>query len=300
MAVLESKPFLAPSRTAVTAEIEVVEPATAGEDISDVWEPGQRIVLRCRAELTPDFWTQTGISTNEQVSLVGNATCLPARATWRSSALFSERDGAWVAETLVEIDGGVIAVEILADALVVGPARTGSTDPRNAIHAGAKLWQLPRPLKLALENDQAAFPTTAISFAQTGRREVPWVVEPSLDADPRWSVSSAIRLYINSDSNLAPSVLDGTAPEDVYALIQSDIHLVVFHRLTNWRDTIPPNQMENIAERDLDSLAALGASLARNIGIPLSEALRMSTEEPSNLIARSREALRFGRSDEAS
>lgn len=300
MAVLESKPFLAPSRTAVTAGIEVVEPASTVEDISDTWEPGQRIVLRCRAELAPDFWTQTGIPPDEQIRLVGNATCLPARATWRSSALFSERDGTWVAETLVEIDGGVIAVEILADVWVVGPARTGSADPRNAIHAGAKLWQLLRPLKLELESDHAAFPTTAISFAQTGRRDVPWIVEPSLDADPTWSVSSAIRLYINSDSILAPSILDGTAPEDVYALIQSDIHLVVFHRLTNWRDTIPPSRMEHIADDDHGSLAALGASLARNIGIPLSEALRMSMEEPSNLIARSREALRFGRSDEPS
>src|SRR5699024_12266786 len=90
MAVLESKPFLAPSHTAVNAEIEVVEPASEVGDISERWEPGQRIVLRCRAELSPDFWTQTGISPDEEISLVGNATCLPARATWRSSASRSE------------------------------------------------------------------------------------------------------------------------------------------------------------------------------------------------------------------
>lgn len=296
MAVLEARPYLAPRSTAVKAELEIVEPASAVEDLADVWEPGQRIVLRCRAELAPEFWSQSGISSEERVMLVGSSTCLPARATWRSSADFTERDGSWVAETLVEIDGGVIAVEILADIWVVGPARTGSDDPRNAIHEGAKLWQLPRPVKLELESEEAAFPTTAISFAQTGRGDVPWIVEPSLDADPTRNVSSAIRLYVNSDSDLAESILDGTASEDMYALIQSDIHLVVFHRLSHWRDAVPPQQMEEIAEQDHETLAALGAALARNIGLPLSEALRMAQEEPTKLIARSREALQFGRS----
>src|SRR5690625_2628570 len=185
MAVLESKPFLAPARSAVAAEIEVVEPAVAVEELASEWEPGQRIVIRCRAELKPEFWSQASIPIGEQVMLVGIATCLPARATWRSSAVFTERDGAWVAETLVEIDGGVIAVEILADTWIIGPGRTGSSDPRNAVHAGAKLWQLPRPLKLGLESDDAAFPTTALPFAQTGRRDGPWRGAPQLAADPR-------------------------------------------------------------------------------------------------------------------
>lgn len=298
MAVLESRPFLAPARSAVTTELEVIEPASTIEGLSDVWEPGQRIVLRCRAELAPEFWTQTGIPSTEPVMLVGNATCLPARATWRSSAAFAENDGRWTAETLVEIDGGVIAVEVLADVWVVGPARTGSIDQRNAIHPGAKLWQRASPAKIQLESDDAAFPTTAISFSQTGRGDVPWIVEPSLDADPTHSVSSAIRLYINSDSPLAEDILEGSATEDIYALIQSDIHLVVFHRLANWRDAMPPQQMEDIAEHDHETLAALGAALARDIGLPLSEALRLAKEEPTKLIARSREALRFGRTDE--
>lgn len=294
MAVLESKPFLAPFSTSVRPSIEVIEPETSIEELADVWEPGQRIVLRCRAELSEDFWAQTGIPTSEDITLVGIATCLPARATWRATARFVEKDDMWVAETLVEVDGGVIAVEVLADLWVVGPGRTGSTDPRNAVHLGAKLWQLPRPLRLGLESEDAAFPTTAISFAQTGRRDVPWVVEPTADAEPAWKVSSAIRLYVNVDSLLAPAILEGTASEDTYALIQSDIHLVVLHRLANWRDTMTPHQMEQIAEEDHESLAALGQLVAQGIGLPLSEAMRMSREEPANLIARSREALRFG------
>lgn len=301
MAVLESRPFRAPSRTSVKSEIEVVEPAgTSIEEIADVWEPGQRIVLHCRAELSSDFWSQTGIPMDEQVSLVGSATCLPARATWRSTAEFTDEDDVWTAETLLEIDGGVIAVELLADTWIVGPARTGSPDPRNAIHEGAKLWQREQPAKLTLESHQAAFPTTAISFAQTGRRDVPWTAEANPDADPSWSVSSAIRLYINTESELAPAILDGTAPEDIFALIQSDIHLVVFHRLAAWRDTVPPSRMATLAEEDVESLSALGASLAQSIGLPLGEAVRLADEEPLSLAARSREALRFGRSSDPS
>lgn len=294
MAVLESKPFLAPFSASVSTDIELIEPAASMDELADVWEPGQRIVLRCRAELAPDFWAQTEIPSDEPLTLVGIATCLPARATWRSTARFIEKDGTWIAETLVEIDGGVIAVEVLADIWIVGPGRTGSTDPRNAVHLGAKLWQLPRPLRLGLESDDAAFPTTALSFAQTGRRDVPWIVEPTPEAEPAWRVSTAIRLYVNVDSHLAAEILAGTAVEDVYSLIQSDIHLVVLHKLANWRDTMTPRQMEDIAERDHESLAALGLLLAQSIGLPLGEAMRMSREEPANLIARSREALRFG------
>ena len=294
MAVLESKPFLAPFSASVSTSIEVLEPAALVEELADVWEPGQRIVLRCRAELAPDFWAQTGISSDEAITMVGIATCLPARATWRATARFTEQDGVWSAEALVEIDGGVIAVEVLADIWIVGPGRTGSTDPRNAVHLGAKLWQLPRPLRLGLESDDATFPTTALSFAQTSRRDVPWVVEATPEAEPAWRVSSAIRLYVNVDSHLAREILEGTAAEDIYSLIQSDIHLVVFHKLANWRDTMTPRQMEDIAEHDHETLAALGLLLAQSIGLPLSEAMRMAREEPANLLARSREALRFG------
>ena len=95
MAVLESKPYLAPFSTSVNTSIEVLEPATTVEELADVWEPGQRIVLRCHAELAQDFWAQTGIPSDEAITMVGIATCLPARATWRATARFTEQDGAW-------------------------------------------------------------------------------------------------------------------------------------------------------------------------------------------------------------
>ncbi len=86
MAVLESRPFLAPSRSSVRAQIDVVEPDTSIERIGDVWEPGgQRIVLRVDAELSPEFWSQTEIDRSEEILLVGIASCLPARESWRGT-----------------------------------------------------------------------------------------------------------------------------------------------------------------------------------------------------------------------
>lgn len=294
MAVLESRPFRAPDKSAVGVQIELVEPSVPFEEIADSWETGQRIVLRYRAALSDDFWEQTGIDPSEPVSLVALGTCLPARARWRQSATFQRTAEGWSASTLLTIDGSVVAVELVADAWIVGPGRTGSDDPTLAIHEGAKLWQFPQPTTLRLQSDQAAFPTTAISFSQTGRQAVPWTVEADPDAEPDRHVSSSIRLYVNTDSELAASLLDGSAAEDFFALVQCDIQLAVLHRLAMWRDSVPPQQMERIAEQDVDTLAALGASIAQGIGLPLAEALRLAAEEPLRLSARSREALRFG------
>lgn len=145
MAVLESRPFLAPSRSAVHVDVSLIEPATEIERISELWETGRWIVLRLRATLEDDFWEQTSILRDEPVLLVGLVTCLPARANWRRDSTFRLHDGIWEAETLVEVDGSVATVELIADAWIVGPGRTGSQDPSTAIHAGAKLWQTRRP-----------------------------------------------------------------------------------------------------------------------------------------------------------
>lgn len=295
MAGVETRPFRAPTTSAVDVEIELVEPRVPIEELATGWEPGRRIVLRVRAELSPRFWEQTDMPLDEKVHLVGIATCLPARANWRSMAIFTHSGDGWTAETLVEIDGNVVAVEVLADAYVVGNGRTGSPDPDRSVHVGAKLWQLPNPIRLPLEDERSAFPTTPISFGETGRRDVPWTIEVTPDADPKWSISSAIRLYLNTDSGLSVTIAEGTASEDVFALIQSDIHLVVFHRLAAWHDTVPPTLMEQIADVDPGTMAALGASIAEGLGIPLGEALRLAREEPLELVARSRESLAFGR-----
>ncbi|MCF2586106.1 hypothetical protein [Brevibacterium sp. UCMA 11752] len=294
MAILESRPYLTPERTAVKVDIQIVEPATGKDSLSTVWEPGQQIKLRFRATLSESFWTQTQIEPDEPVQLVGVASCLPARATWRQTAHFEKVDGEWRAESMLDIDGSVIAVEVKVDAWVVGSGRIVSDNPFAANHTGAKLWQLVAPLVLKLENNQAAFPTTAISFDRTGRLQTPWIVELNPSAEPDWRIDSAVRLYVNTDLPSASALLDGSAPDDYYSLIQCDIQFAILHHLASWADSVPVSQIATMAEADHTTMAAFGSQISKSLGLPLVEALRIVVEEPVKLTYRSREAFRFG------
>lgn len=295
MAILESRPFLTPERGAVKVDIQIVEPTTGSSSLATVWEPGQQIKLKYRATLNESFWAQTQIEPDEVVQLVGIASCLPARASWRTTARFEKVEGKWQAESTLEIDGSVIAVEIKIDAWVVGSGRIVSEDPYAAHHAGAKLWQLDTPQILKLEDSHAAFPTTAISFERTGRLQAPWVIELNPSAEPDWRVDSSVRLYINTDLPSASALLDGSMPDDYYSLIQGDIQFAVLYQLASWADSIPATQIASIAVADYTTLAALGMHVSNTLGLPLAEALRLIVEEPVKLIYRSREAFQFGR-----
>lgn len=298
MAVFESRPYRTPSPRAVSVAVELTSPAVEMERIRDAWEPGQDLTLRYQATLSEEFWAQTGIEPGEDVRLVAIATCHPARMSWRSSRGFDLVDGDWRSELELEVDGAVVAVEVLLDVWIVGPGRTGNVDPARAVHAGAKLWQMSSPTKLKLEDEQPSFPTSAISFERTDRRDVPWSVELAADADPSWSISAAVRLYVNTDSHLTAQIVEGTADDDLFALIEADIHLAVLHRLARWKNSISPAEMQLTADSDHESLAALGASFAGSLGLQLNEALRLADDEPLELTARSREALRFGKKKE--
>lgn len=294
MAILESRPFLTPERASVKVDIEIVEPGIGRESLATAWEPGQQIKLKFLASLSESFWVQTQIEPDESVQLVGVASCLPARASWRTTANFEKTEDGWQAESTLEIDGSVVAVEIRVDAWVVGPGRIVSENPHASNHAGARLWQLATAQVLKLEDNQATFPTTAISFERTGRLRTPWIVELNPSAEPDWTVDSAVRLYVNTDLPSASALLEGSMPDDYYSLIQSDIQFAVLHQLASWLDSIPATQIASTAETDYTSLAALGIQIAKGLGLPLVEALRLVVEEPTRLTYWFREAFRFG------
>lgn len=238
------------------------------------------------------------LAPEEGAELLGIITCLPARARWTSrTPLLRKGHGEWSAEVLVEADGSTAAVQLEADAWIVGAARTGSTSELHARHRAAKLWQLPRPIILPLEDEQPGFPITALSFTQTGRRATPWSAEVDQGAEPDWSISGAVRLYVNTDLEIGAAILDERADADVLALIESDIHLAVLHRLASWGDIMTAERMVSEAEKSSDSLAALGANIAARLGLPLGEAMRLARESPLELVARFRESLRFHRGE---
>lgn len=293
MPAIESRPYRVPPSRAAVASIHLLDPDVSFEELPDVWEPGRDLTVEVTASLAPDFWEIAGVGTDEELSLVTSITCLAARTKWRESVPFSAESGVWVASLTMVVDGSSVAVEALIDVAVVGPGRTGHPDPARAVHRGARLWQLPAPPKLQFERLGSDFPTSAVSFEQTMRLRLPWVVEIAHEADPTWGVTSAIRLYVNTDFATAERILDGTAESIVYESIQADIYVSVLHQLAAWRTSYTPIAMNEIVREEPTSLAALGANVSSALGLDLELALRLASEEPGRLLDRAREAAGF-------
>ena len=293
MATTESRPYRTPAATSVQARLEFVDPAFGDEDIANVWSPGDDIALRGTAILSDQFWIETGIDKGEDVRLVAVATCAPARIRWRADSRFEVSDEGWTAFVDLTATGSDLAVSLSADLWVVGPGRTGSPDPANAVHESAKLWQLATPLTLSLERDDADFPTSALSFSQTGRRAVPWAVETVPDAEPHWSISSSIRLFVNTDMEACHPIVEGTAAASTYAAIETDVHMSVLRLLGSWRNVVDGAALTAFAEEDFRCLAALGLGITTSLGLTIDEGCRLAMEDPLALTNRSREALNF-------
>ncbi|GEM_PF-4473677 len=290
MPAIESRPYRVPAQQSVTSRVQVTSPEIALEEIPDVWEPGQDLAFRISAELSPEFWPETGIDQDEEVTLVGTVTCLAARTRWRGAVVFNAHDDRWIAAVDVEVDGSAIAVELLVDVAVVGPGRTGHPDPTRAIHHAARLWGIPAAVRAPLENLGDVFPTSAVGFSTSGRRRIPWSVEVSHDAEPHWALSSAIRLFINTDLDVGEEILAGSAHPSVYQAIQADILSAALLHLASVRDGYSMATITESIETDVSSFAAFCAHLSAKLGFDLEVALRLASEEPMQLIERAREA----------
>ncbi|WP_417555694.1 hypothetical protein [Microbacterium sp.] len=271
----------------------LLSPAVSLEELPDVWEPGQDLVFHITSELSPEFWTETGIPHTDKVTLVGSVTCLAARTRWRGAASFELVDGRWLATLDVEVDGSAIAVEALIDITVVGPGRTGHPDPMFALHRAARLWTLPSAIRVPFERLGDVFPTSAVSFSATHRLRVPWSVDVAHDAEPQWGLTSAVRLYINTDMLVGEQILDGTAPRSIFQAIQADIFCAVLLHLASVRDGYSMTSIIESAEDDIESFAAFCAHVSSTLGFDLEIALRLCLEEPMQLIERAREASGF-------
>jgi hypothetical protein len=293
MAIIETRPYLTPSSSSVEATITLASNDLEIERIGDDWTPGDDLVFRCVAFLADSFWEETQIDKEEEISLVVVVACSSARARWRAQAPFVAVDHRWRAELDIVVDGSEIAVDLTLDVWVVGPGRTGSSNAAHAVHQGAKLWQRGAPMWIPLENGSTDFPTSALSFSRTGRRAVPWVVEISSEAEPHWSISGSVRLFVNTDFEICHSIVDGTASEDVYSAITCDIHLAVLHQIGSWRDSVNALELEATAENNHGCIAAMGAVIALSLGLTLDEACRLAIEDPLGLAARSRESVEY-------
>lgn len=291
MPAIESRPYRVPGQQSVTASVQALSPDVALDEIPDHWEPGHDLVFRITATLSPAFWQETEIDQNEDLTLTGTITCLAARTRWRAAAVFRSREeDHWTANVDIAVDGSAVAVELLIDVAVVGPGRTGHPDPVRAIHRAARLWGLPAAVRAPLEKLGDVFPTSAVSFSTTGRRRVPWSVDISHDAEPHWGLSSAIRLYINTDLTVGEDILEGSAHPSAYQAIQADILSAALLHLATVREGYSMAVISESIENDVSSFAAFCAHVAAKLGFDLEVALRLAREEPMQLVERAREA----------
>ncbi len=133
MAIAETRPFLTPAPRSVSTTLVVTSPGSESA-ISDVWNPGDDVVVRGTATLGESFWGETTIPRDEDVWLVGIASCMPARSRWRTQSVFRMVDGVWTAAVELTANGSELAVELTVDLWIVGQGRTASQNPANAIH----------------------------------------------------------------------------------------------------------------------------------------------------------------------
>lgn len=293
MPAIESRPFRVPAQRSVGVQVSVLSPAVSLEEIPDIWEPGQDLVFQITSELSPEFWVETDIPQSERITLVGSVTCLAARTRWREATTFEFVDNRWVATMNVEVDGSAIAVEAIIDIAIVGPGRTDHPDPRFAVHRAARLWTLPSAIRVPFEQLGDVFPTSAVSFSATSRRRIPWSVDVAHDAEPQWGLTSAVRLYVNTDMHAGEQILDGTANRSVYQAIQADIFCAVLLHLASIRDGYSMTSIIESAEEDVGSFAAFCAHVSSTLGFDLEIALRLCLEEPMQVVERAREASGF-------
>lgn len=287
MVAIETRPYKTANSSSVDTVVSVVSPELAGAKLSNVWQTGQDIEFEFQATVKENFWRETEVPWNKEVTVVGIASCPVARKRWaiRKTITFAFADSPIILP--LRIPGNEIAHELRVDLWVVGPGVVGN----GAVHEGAKLWELKDQLSYALESGEQAFPTSAISFAESGRPNLPWIVEIDPEAKPNWNIQSCLRLYVNTDLPIAKDILDEKAPVDVYTQITHDIYFATIQSIAQWagQSGYFIDDLEQIAEDNYESLAALATAASEKIGASLGNTISRIHENPYSLLLSLRE-----------
>lgn len=291
MATIETRPFRVASKSSVDLNFRLLKPDVPIEDLSQEWEYGQDVVVRVIARLKESFWEETETSGTEDLWITVTARCFSARSSWAESSKFKHINGEWLAEVTLMIDGDIAYERVDVDANVSGLGRTMSQDERFATHKRAKVWESKlQPLTL---EPPVGFPTSALSFEESGRYSVPWMVDVEEDAEIEQSYTTTVRLYVNTDLAVGQKIVATSAPDDVFVAIQVDIWFAVVHGLWKISDSLSTRELEEIADRHPDSFVALGLQYASSLKLPIKEAMRMSHEQPLKFLAIARQSSKF-------
>lgn len=287
MASVETRPYRTASTSSVSWDTSVLSPSLGKRELHEVWQVGEDIVFNISVSLAPSFWVEAQLSPDTPLTVVAIATCAVARKKWqvRDTLDFHHHNH----EILLSlcVPGREIAQELSVELWVIGDAPISD----ETIHQGAKLWESLSPQVYPLEAGSQAFPTSAISFRQTNRPGVPWLVEIDNEATPEWKISGCLRLCVNTDFPLAEEILEDTAYAEVYAHITHDIYFMVIQKLAQWGGLggYSEDDLNWLAQEDHECLAALGKDAAHKIAMSLGGALSLAQDNPYGLLVRIRE-----------
>lgn len=287
MASIETRPYQTVSPDSVQETVSIVAPELESRSLNEVWQTGQDVEFDFSVMLRATFASEASLPLGAMVSVVAIATCTVARKTWQSRVTVQLTDIDQEVKLALVVPGDQIAYEIKLDLWVIGDGVAGPQQ----IHHGAKLWEMGKSRIYPLESGTQAFPTSAVSFRLTNRPAVPWGVEIEHEANPDWKVSSSLRLFINTDFPLSESILENTAGDEVFQQIKHDIYFVTIQHVSHCYHSGAASlqEIEEIAENDHESLAALAQFGARKVTFSLGHALSKVAEEPYLLIQRLRE-----------
>ena len=292
MTTIETRPYLTASQQSVRADVHLITPDVPLDRLHTVMGPTVDIRIGCWAQLHKRFWLETGVSPSSGVRLMLRLACLSSKSQWTTLADFVEDAGTWFSKAEFAPPTGSLAGEIEVELSVVGPGVPGIS---SAVlqHRGARLWEWrPSPFRILLEERVGLFPVSTVSFSASRWRSIPWSVEVNPQCDPGWSISNAIRVYINEDMLGVTKLLDPSPESGTIESLEVDIMVATLHSLAKMPED-KVDGIQSIAGMDSESFAALGASFAKRLGIPLREALRLSIQEPLDLIHRARAVARF-------
>lgn len=287
MAAIETRPYKTAYSSSVDTVISVVSPELAGTRLANVWQTGHDIEFEFQATVNENFWRETDIPKNKEITVVGIVSCPVARKRWTTRKTISFSYANIPISLPLKIPGNEIAHELRVVLWLVGPGVVGN----GAVHEGAKLWELKNQLIYSLESKDQEFPISAISFAESGRPNLPWVVEIDPEAEPGWNIQSCLRLYLNTDLPITKDILDEKAPADTYTQITHDIYFATIQYIAQWtgRDSYHLDELEQIAEDNYESLAALATTASEKIGVSLGNAISRVHENPYSLLLSLRE-----------